>query len=174
MHYLSYAFLQLRGFCVFCIYFVALVAASREAGAAKMNQLQSALKNIACEIELLDEKQTLCERQNAALWYVFIWTGKNILARWLRQTEMLWKHGEQCLSLTPAASCSVSRQLCAAAASLLLQIWFLEPQSLLAAACPPETLISLAGESWLLPGFSLWQGRVFSVNDLCKGMTAKS
>ncbi|XP_040557571.1 probable DNA double-strand break repair Rad50 ATPase isoform X2 [Gallus gallus] len=45
----------------------ALVAASREAGAAKMNQLQSALKNIACEIELLDEKQTLCERQNAAL-----------------------------------------------------------------------------------------------------------
>ncbi|XP_048805324.1 cingulin-like isoform X6 [Lagopus muta] len=32
-----------------------------------MNQLQSALKNIASEIELLDEKQTLCERQNAAL-----------------------------------------------------------------------------------------------------------
>ncbi|XP_021258463.1 myosin-9-like isoform X2 [Numida meleagris] len=45
----------------------ALVAASRESGAAKMNQLQSALKNIAYEIELLDEKQTLCERQNAAL-----------------------------------------------------------------------------------------------------------
>ncbi|XP_048805327.1 probable DNA double-strand break repair Rad50 ATPase isoform X7 [Lagopus muta] len=45
----------------------ALVAASRESGAAKMNQLQSALKNIASEIELLDEKQTLCERQNAAL-----------------------------------------------------------------------------------------------------------
>ncbi|XP_072193506.1 coiled-coil domain-containing protein 175 [Excalfactoria chinensis] len=45
----------------------ALVAAARESGAAKMNQLQSALKNIAYEIELLDKKQALCERQNAAL-----------------------------------------------------------------------------------------------------------
>ncbi|OXB57256.1 hypothetical protein ASZ78_007516, partial [Callipepla squamata] len=45
----------------------ALVTASRESGAAKMNQLQSALKNIAYEIELLDEKQALCERQRAVL-----------------------------------------------------------------------------------------------------------
>ncbi|KFQ81703.1 Coiled-coil domain-containing protein 175, partial [Phoenicopterus ruber ruber] len=45
----------------------ALVTAARESSAAKINQLQSALKSIAAEIELLDEKQTLCERQNAAL-----------------------------------------------------------------------------------------------------------
>ncbi|KFQ80055.1 Coiled-coil domain-containing protein 175, partial [Phaethon lepturus] len=45
----------------------ALVTAARESSAAKINQLQSALKSIADEIELLDEKQTLCERQNAAL-----------------------------------------------------------------------------------------------------------
>ncbi|XP_075569178.1 coiled-coil domain-containing protein 175 [Pelecanus crispus] len=45
----------------------ALVTAAREASAAKINQLQSALKSIADEIELLDEKKTLCERQNAAL-----------------------------------------------------------------------------------------------------------
>ncbi|XP_059675462.1 coiled-coil domain-containing protein 175 [Gavia stellata] len=45
----------------------ALVTAARESSAAKINQLQSALKRIADEIELLDEKQTLCERQNAAL-----------------------------------------------------------------------------------------------------------
>uniref|UniRef100_A0A8C2SZ44 Coiled-coil domain-containing protein 175-like n=1 Tax=Coturnix japonica TaxID=93934 RepID=A0A8C2SZ44_COTJA len=45
----------------------ALVAASRESGAVKMNQLQSALKNIAYEIDLLEKKQALCERQNAAL-----------------------------------------------------------------------------------------------------------
>lgn len=57
---------------MFAIYFVALVNAARESSAAQINQLQSALKSIAHEIELLDEKQTLCERQNAALWYVFI------------------------------------------------------------------------------------------------------
>lgn len=57
---------------MFCIYFLALVTAARESSAAKIHQLQSALKSIACEIELLDEKQSLCERQNAALWYVFI------------------------------------------------------------------------------------------------------
>ncbi|KGL93752.1 Coiled-coil domain-containing protein 175, partial [Charadrius vociferus] len=45
----------------------ALVTAARESSAAKINQLQSALKSIADEIELLDEKQILCERQNAAL-----------------------------------------------------------------------------------------------------------
>eukprot|EP00075_Anas_platyrhynchos_P006086 XP_012963737.3 coiled-coil domain-containing protein 175 isoform X2 [Anas platyrhynchos] len=45
----------------------ALVNAARESSAAQINQLQSALKSIAYEIELLDEKQTLCERQNAAL-----------------------------------------------------------------------------------------------------------
>lgn len=65
-------FLYLRGLCVFAIYFIALVNAARESSAAQINQLQSALKSIAYEIELLDEKQTLCERQNAALWYVFI------------------------------------------------------------------------------------------------------
>ncbi|PKU44752.1 hypothetical protein llap_4930 [Limosa lapponica baueri] len=45
----------------------ALVTAARESSAAKVNQLQSALKSIADEVELLDEKQILCERQNAAL-----------------------------------------------------------------------------------------------------------
>ncbi|KFP94229.1 hypothetical protein N329_00947, partial [Haliaeetus albicilla] len=45
----------------------ALVTAARESSAAKIHQLQSALKSIAYEIELLDEKQSLCERQNAAL-----------------------------------------------------------------------------------------------------------
>ncbi|KFP51563.1 hypothetical protein N323_09277, partial [Cathartes aura] len=45
----------------------ALVTAARESSAAKIHQLQSALKSIAYEIELLNEKQTLCERQNAAL-----------------------------------------------------------------------------------------------------------
>ncbi|KFV47469.1 hypothetical protein N341_04525, partial [Tyto alba] len=45
----------------------ALVTAARESSAAEIRQLQSALKSITDEIELLDEKQTLCERQNAAL-----------------------------------------------------------------------------------------------------------
>ncbi|KFP11198.1 hypothetical protein Z169_07418, partial [Egretta garzetta] len=45
----------------------ALVTAARESSAAKINQLRSALKSTADEIELLDEKQALCERQNAAL-----------------------------------------------------------------------------------------------------------
>lgn len=57
---------------MFCTYFLALVTAARQSSAAKINQLQSALKSIADEIELLAEKQILCERQNAALWYVFI------------------------------------------------------------------------------------------------------
>nr|XP_009669029.1 PREDICTED: coiled-coil domain-containing protein 175 [Struthio camelus australis] len=45
----------------------ALVTAARESSAAQIDQLQSALKNLAREIELLDEKQALCEKQNAAL-----------------------------------------------------------------------------------------------------------
>ncbi|KFZ65939.1 hypothetical protein N338_04549, partial [Podiceps cristatus] len=45
----------------------ALVTAARESSAVKINQLQSALNSIAADMELLDEKQTLCERQNAAL-----------------------------------------------------------------------------------------------------------
>jgi len=53
---------------MFYINFLALVTAARESSAAKINQLQSALKSTAAEIELLEEKQTLCER----LWYVFI------------------------------------------------------------------------------------------------------
>lgn len=56
---------------MFCIYFLAFVTAARESSAAEINQLQSALKSIADEIELLDEKQTVCERQNAAVWCVF-------------------------------------------------------------------------------------------------------
>ncbi|XP_025943075.1 coiled-coil domain-containing protein 175-like [Apteryx rowi] len=45
----------------------ALVTAARESSAAQIDQLQSALKSIAHEIALLDEKQALCEKQNAAL-----------------------------------------------------------------------------------------------------------
>ncbi|KFO87989.1 Coiled-coil domain-containing protein 175, partial [Buceros rhinoceros silvestris] len=45
----------------------ALVTAARESSAAEIRQLQSALKSIADEIALLEEKQALCERQNAAL-----------------------------------------------------------------------------------------------------------
>ncbi|XP_010170757.2 uncharacterized protein PFB0765w, partial [Antrostomus carolinensis] len=45
----------------------ALVTAARESSAAKIKQLQSALRSIADEIELLEEKLRLCERQNAAL-----------------------------------------------------------------------------------------------------------
>nr|XP_025970706.1 coiled-coil domain-containing protein 175-like [Dromaius novaehollandiae] len=45
----------------------ALVTAARESSAAQIDQLQSALKSVAHEIVLLDEKQALCEKQNAAL-----------------------------------------------------------------------------------------------------------
>ncbi|KAM6311320.1 coiled-coil domain-containing protein 175 [Aegotheles albertisi] len=45
----------------------ALVTAARESSAARISQLQSAVKSIEDEIELLDEKRMLCERQNAAL-----------------------------------------------------------------------------------------------------------
>ncbi|XP_061318755.1 CAP-Gly domain-containing linker protein 1-like [Pezoporus flaviventris] len=45
----------------------ALVTAACESSAAKIHQLPSALENIACKIELLTEKQALCERQNAEL-----------------------------------------------------------------------------------------------------------
>ncbi|KFW11468.1 hypothetical protein N326_11868, partial [Eurypyga helias] len=45
----------------------ALVTAARESSAAKITQLQAAPKSVADETELLNEKQTLCERQNAAL-----------------------------------------------------------------------------------------------------------
>ncbi|KFP06454.1 hypothetical protein N300_01623, partial [Calypte anna] len=45
----------------------ALVAAAREASAARIIQLQNALRNITDETELLVGKKTLCERQNAAL-----------------------------------------------------------------------------------------------------------
>nr|XP_025046612.1 protein MLP1 [Pelodiscus sinensis] len=44
----------------------ALVVAAHESSAAQINQLQTALKNIACEIESLNQKQILCETQNAA------------------------------------------------------------------------------------------------------------
>ncbi|KFP43151.1 hypothetical protein N324_11758, partial [Chlamydotis macqueenii] len=47
---------------------VAALLAARESSAAKIHHLQSALKSIADEIEALDEKQNLRERQNAALW----------------------------------------------------------------------------------------------------------
>lgn len=66
MHYLIYIF------CMFCIYFLALITAARESSAAKINQLLSALESIGYKTELLTEKQALCERQNAELWYVFI------------------------------------------------------------------------------------------------------
>ncbi|KGL77513.1 Coiled-coil domain-containing protein 175, partial [Tinamus guttatus] len=45
----------------------ALVTAAREASAAQIDQLQSALKHVAHEIASLDEKQNLSEKQNAAL-----------------------------------------------------------------------------------------------------------
>ncbi|KFM00432.1 hypothetical protein AS27_10298, partial [Aptenodytes forsteri] len=53
-----------------------LVTAARESSAAEINQLQPALKSIADEIELLDEKQTVCERQSAALCeeQEYLWT----------------------------------------------------------------------------------------------------
>lgn len=56
----------------FVVYVLALVAAARESSAAKINQLQSALKSITDEIALLEEKETLCERQHDALWYVLL------------------------------------------------------------------------------------------------------
>ncbi|XP_050808529.1 coiled-coil domain-containing protein 175-like isoform X1 [Gopherus flavomarginatus] len=45
----------------------ALVAAARESSTAKITELQTALKNITYEIELLNQKQILCETQNAAM-----------------------------------------------------------------------------------------------------------
>ncbi|XP_067410985.1 coiled-coil domain-containing protein 175 [Emydura macquarii macquarii] len=45
----------------------ALVTAARESNTAEINQLQTALKNITYEIKLLNQKQILCETQNAAL-----------------------------------------------------------------------------------------------------------
>ncbi|XP_059577336.1 uncharacterized protein LOC102572641 [Alligator mississippiensis] len=45
----------------------ALVSAAREANAAKIHQLQTALKDVTRETELLDQKQTLYERENATL-----------------------------------------------------------------------------------------------------------
>lgn len=53
-------------------YVLALVAAARESSTAKINQLQSALKSITDEIKLLEEKEALCERHHAALWYVLL------------------------------------------------------------------------------------------------------
>lgn len=50
---------------------------------------------------------------------------------------------------------------------------FLNIRARLLLPVPLETLISLAGESWLLPGFSLCQGRVFSFSDFCSETTAK-
>lgn len=95
MHYLICIFLPLRGSCCFAFIFLALVTAARESSAAEIRRLQSALESIAEEIALLEEKQTLCERQNAALWYVLM------LVRWLRRTEMLSKQDEQRWALSP-------------------------------------------------------------------------
>ncbi|XP_050808534.1 interaptin-like isoform X2 [Gopherus flavomarginatus] len=49
------------------VIFLALVAAARESSTAKITELQTALKNITYEIELLNQKQILCETQNAAM-----------------------------------------------------------------------------------------------------------
>lgn len=57
MHYLIYIF------CMFCINFLALITAAHDSSAAKIHQLLSALESIAYKIELLTEKQALCERQ---------------------------------------------------------------------------------------------------------------
>ncbi|XP_074854767.1 coiled-coil domain-containing protein 175 [Carettochelys insculpta] len=45
----------------------ALVAAAHESSTAKINQLQTALKSVTYETESLNQKQILCETQNAAL-----------------------------------------------------------------------------------------------------------
>ncbi|KAG6933300.1 coiled-coil domain containing 175, partial [Chelydra serpentina] len=58
----------------------ALVAAACDSNTAKINELQTALKNITSEIESLNQKQILCETQNAAM---------------CKEQEWLWvQHGE--------------------------------------------------------------------------------
>ncbi|XP_038262706.1 polyamine-modulated factor 1-binding protein 1-like isoform X3 [Dermochelys coriacea] len=62
----------------------ALVAAARESSTAKINQLQTALKNITCEIESLNQEQILCETQNAAM---------------CKEREWLWVQHEEAVAL---------------------------------------------------------------------------
>ncbi|CAM4592599.1 unnamed protein product [Caretta caretta] len=62
----------------------ALVAAARESSTAKINQLQTALKNITCEIESLNREQILCETQNAAM---------------CKEQEWLWVQHEEAVAL---------------------------------------------------------------------------
>ncbi|XP_034624479.1 interaptin-like isoform X2 [Trachemys scripta elegans] len=62
----------------------ALVGAARESSTAKITQLQTALKNIASEIESLNQKQILCETQNAAL---------------CKDQEWLWVQHEEAVDL---------------------------------------------------------------------------
>lgn len=76
-------------------FFLAVVTAARESCTAEIHRLQTALKSMADEIASLQEKQTFCERQSAALWYVLM------LVRCLRRTEMLLKQGEQRWALSP-------------------------------------------------------------------------
>ncbi|TFK05449.1 Coiled-coil domain-containing protein 175 [Platysternon megacephalum] len=62
----------------------ALVAAARESSTAKITQLQTALKNITYEIESLNQKQILCETQNAAM---------------CKEQEWLWVQHEEAVDL---------------------------------------------------------------------------
>nr|XP_042701112.1 interaptin isoform X2 [Chrysemys picta bellii]XP_042701113.1 interaptin isoform X2 [Chrysemys picta bellii] len=62
----------------------ALVGAARESSTAKITQLQTALKNISSEIESLNQKQILCETQNAAL---------------CKDQEWLWVQHEEAVDL---------------------------------------------------------------------------
>uniref|UniRef100_A0A452HGP3 Coiled-coil domain containing 175 n=1 Tax=Gopherus agassizii TaxID=38772 RepID=A0A452HGP3_9SAUR len=62
----------------------ALVAAARESSTAKITELQTARKNITYEIELLNQKQILCETQNAAM---------------CKEQEWLWVQHEEAVDL---------------------------------------------------------------------------
>ncbi|XP_032638233.2 coiled-coil domain-containing protein 175 isoform X1 [Chelonoidis abingdonii] len=62
----------------------ALVAAARESSTTKITELQTALKNITYEIELLNQKQILCETQNAAM---------------CKEQERLWVQHEEAVDL---------------------------------------------------------------------------
>ncbi|XP_026501920.1 coiled-coil domain-containing protein 175, partial [Terrapene carolina triunguis] len=62
----------------------ALVGAAHESSTAKITQLQTALKNITYEIESLNQKQILCETQNAAM---------------CKEQEWLWVQHEEAVDL---------------------------------------------------------------------------
>ncbi|KAM9149654.1 coiled-coil domain-containing protein 175 isoform 2-T2 [Pangshura tecta] len=62
----------------------ALVAAARESSTAKITELQTSLKNIMYEIESLNQKQILCETQNAAM---------------CKEQEWLWVQHEEAVDL---------------------------------------------------------------------------